>query len=103
MGKVVMKKKKAKQNFLREALGDLSKELSRLKREKQSFIKKIDSLEKSIQSTQFRESSLRDKITKLIAAETVLSKKKSSSMSKINLIKEKINKLKKVKEELRDV
>ncbi|MBT6995014.1 hypothetical protein HN865_03215 [Candidatus Woesearchaeota archaeon] len=103
MGKVVMKKKKAKQNVLREALGDLSKELSRLKREKQSFIKKIDSLEKSIQSTQFRESSLRDKITKLIAAETVLSKKKSSSMSKINLIKEKINKLKKVKEELRDV
>jgi len=98
-----MKKKKAKQNVLREALGDLSKELSRLKREKQSFIKKIDSLEKSIQSTQFRESSLRDKITKLIAAETVLSKKKSSSMSKINLIKEKINKLKKVKEELRDV
>ena len=103
MGKVVMKKKKAKQNVLREALGDLSKELSRLKREKQSFIKKIDSLEKSIQSTQFRESSLRGKITKLIAAETVLSKKKSSSMSKINLIKEKINKLKKVKEELRDV
>ena len=96
MGKVVMKKKKAKQNVLREALGDLSKELSRLKREKQSFIKKIDSLEKSIQSTQFRESSLRDKITKLIAAETVLSKKKSSSMSKINLIKEKINKLNKI-------
>ncbi len=98
-----MKKKKAKQNVLREALGDLSKELSRLKREKQSFIKKIDSLEKSIQATQYRESALRDKITKLIAAESELSKKKSNSMNKINLIKEKINKLKKVKEELRDV
>ncbi|MBT4835547.1 hypothetical protein HON86_02930 [Candidatus Woesearchaeota archaeon] len=102
MIKVVIKKK-IKQNVLKEALADLSKELINLKKEKQAFIRKIDTLETSIQSTQFKETTLRDRITKLIAAESELSKKKSNSITKINSLKEKISKLKKVKEDLSDI
>lgn len=101
--KRVKRKSSKNQNMLKEALGDISKELSRLKRNKQSFIRKIETIEKSIQSARYRESELRDRITRLIAAESELSKKKSASLDRIVRLKEKINKIKKVQEELRDV
>ena len=90
-------------NTLKEALVDISKELRKLKREKEDFIKKIELIEKSLQYTQYKEGFLRDRITKLIAEESNLSKRKAESLNRINSIKDKIGKIKKAEEELKQI
>lgn len=88
---------------LTEALSDISRELSLLNKEKSKLIGRIQTVESKILSTQNKEKDLRDKITRLISEESDLANKKANSESQIERVKEKISKIKKIKEELGEV
>ncbi len=88
---------------LGEALTDISRELSKLKRDKESLSKKMDASDQEIINVQNYEARLRDRISKLVAKESQLNKSKGASQEKLLKIKEKISKIKKIQEELRDI
>ncbi len=97
------KKKVSSHSVLNEALGDVSKELSKLKKNKISLSTKLGKLESDIVNAQNSETKLRDRISKLIAKESELNKSKGISQAKLLRTKEKIAKIKKIQEELRDI
>lgn len=105
VGKVKKKRKKkvSSHEILSEALGDVSKELSKLKKDKLSLSGRLEKLESEIVGAQNSETRLRDKISKLVAKESDLNKSKGVSQAKLLKIKEKISKIKKIQEELRDI
>ena len=96
MVKKSKKKKSSDHSVLNEALGDISKELTKLKKNKVSLVRKLSDFEKEIINTQNRESELRDKISRLVAKESQLNKSKEVSQSKVLNLKEKIAKIKKI-------
>ncbi len=101
-----MKKKKGSSNekmLLKEALDDISKELNKLKREKELLVKKIGSTESQIMESQDRENKLRNQISLLVAQEGQLNKKKSDLQSKMAKIKEQLTKVMRIKDDLRGV
>jgi len=101
-----MKKRKIYSNektLLKEALNDISKELNKLKREKELLVKKIGSIESQIIGSQDRENKLRNQISLLVAEEGQLNKKKGDLQSKMARIKEKLTKVMRIKDDLRGV
>ena len=64
---------------------------------------KIDVSDQELVQIQNQESSLRDRISNLVAKESELNKGKGVSQAKLLKTKEKIAKIKKIQEELRDV
>ena len=101
--KRVVKKSPAKKNVLREALGDISKELVKLRRERGGLSKKVGSLDSRIVEAQNMESQLRDRISRLVATESNLTRSKGTAQTKLLALKQKLAKIKKIQEELRDV
>jgi|SRR3989344_2784391 len=101
-----MKKRKGSSNekmLLKEALDDISKELNKLKREKDILVNKIGSIESQIIESQDRENKLRNQISLLVAEEGQLNKKKSDLQGKMAKIKDKLTKVMRIKDDLRGV
>ncbi len=102
-----MGKRKARirieKDVISEALRDIAKELNKLKRDKVFMNKKLSQIDNTLLSIRDKEAMLRDKITKLIAEESTLTKKKSASQGRLLELKERLSKVEKIKSELREV
>ena len=94
---------RVEKDVLSEALKDIAKELNKLKRDKVSMNRKLSQIDNSLLGIRDKEAMLRDKITKLIAEESTLTKKKSASQGRLLELKEKLSKVEKIKSELREV
>lgn len=101
--KRVSSKSKDQKTVLKEALSDISREINRLKRERVSIIGKMDLIEKTILQSQNKENLLRDKITRLVQQESSLNKKKSDAQSQLMRLKERLDKIKKIEQEIKEV
>ncbi len=100
---MIQDNKKTKHFLLKEALVDLSKEISRLKIEKGKLIKDLEKIESLVASTHKKESNLRSRIYKLSALENKLTKVKVGIVQKTKKIKLKMNKISKIKDELTQI
>ncbi|MBU2406490.1 MAG: hypothetical protein KKA26_00715, partial [Nanoarchaeota archaeon] len=63
----------------------------------------ISSIETTLVNTQARESKLRDEISRLVANEDGLNKRKGNVQSRILRLKEKLGKINKIKDEIKEV
>jgi len=101
----ITKRRKPKENkvLLTEALRDLTKEINVLKRDRSKLNRQISNIDKSMVGAQEKEAKLRDTISRLVARESNLNKRKSSTQSKILKLKEKLAKVSKIKQDIREI
>ena len=90
-------------DLLAEALIDLNKELNKLRSAKKRLENKTRNVSSELDNTQSLEVSLRNKISELMRIESQLVKKKASTRDKMTSLDRKIEKVKSVERELRDV
>ena len=97
-----MKKKNSakKQVIIKEALLDLSKELYKLKSEKEKLSKDMEYVQDLLRKSQTKEINLKNNIAKIGAMEGKFSKRKSELQERMSSISEKITKISKIKEEM---
>ena len=101
-----MKKKKGTStevNLLKDALKDLDKELRNLRSARSQLQKKLDLVSGELGSTQNHEINLRNKISELMKKEAALSKKKSDAKDKLASFDQRIEKMKSIERDLREV
>ena len=88
---------------LKDAIFDLEKEIVNLRKEKAEFDKKVKRAGSDIVGTQVEEENLRNKISRLVAKEGVLQKKRGKLKEKLDSTEEKISKVRHIKEELTEI
>lgn len=103
--KKTVKRRKPRENkaLLTEALRDLSKEINVLKKDRSKLNRQIDTIDRSMVGAQEKEAKLRDTISRLVAKESSLNKRKGSTQSKILRLKEKLAKVSKIKQDIREI
>ena len=94
---------KKQQSMLKEALGDLDAELSGLKSKKDAMERNLGRIETSLGSAKKKEVMLRDEISKLISDEEELGERKNQVEKKLDKLKEKLAKISRIEEELKEV
>ena len=95
--------KKGDEQYLSEALKDLSRELSELKKQKSSFETELRKEKVGLSLTQSQEQKLRDKISRLVAKEAKINEKRLSINETITKLKDKMKHVEKIKDELKGV
>lgn len=94
---------KSEKDLLRGALQELDKELRSLRSSRRHFENRSQDVSTQLDSTQNREVNLRNQISELMKKETILVKKKNSIKDKMNNLDTRIEKVKTIERELRDV
>ncbi|MCR4368875.1 MAG: hypothetical protein NUV67_03135 [archaeon] len=80
-------------SLLREALGDIAKELNQLRVEKQELESTLDNVAGDISSTQNKEVQLKEQLSKLGSVENALTLKRTRVRKKLESVKTKIQKV----------
>ena len=97
------RRKSAKnQNYLMAAMSDIGKELRRLTSGKRKLRARLDSSRRELLKLKAREDRARDRLTKLIAKEGPIHEGQRNLKRSITEIKNRILKVKKIREEIRD-
>ena len=96
-------KEDKKESTIMEAIGDIDKELEKLKKERGELESSSKNVGENITSAQVEESNLRQKISVLVEKEGQLEKNKSKLKEKLESIKSKIAKVSRIKEELSEI
>ena len=90
------------QNYLMAAMSDIGKELRRLTSGKKKLRARLDSSRREILKLKAREDRARDRLTKLIAREGPIHEGQRNLKRSLTEIKNRILKVKKIREEIRD-
>jgi len=97
-------KKIAKQkNLLKDALADLEEELQELLESKRKLDLQLLSLTKELRQAQNKEIKLQEQISSVKQKQTLFSEKKIATKEKMDLIEKKIEKVKSIEQELKEV
>ncbi|MDP3733808.1 MAG: hypothetical protein Q8R37_01135 [Nanoarchaeota archaeon] len=97
------KQMKSEKDLLKGALHDLDKELRSLRSSKRHFENRSQDVSSELDSTQNREVNLRNQISELMKKEALLIKRKNSIKDKMNTLDKRIEKVRTIERELRDV
>ena len=92
-----------KDNVVKDALSDLEEEFTNLRKQKDGLNKQLRKTGSNIVGTQAEEEKLRNQISRLVAKEGVLERKRNKLKEKLDDTKEKISKVRHIKEELTEV
>ena len=92
-----------KDNVVKDALSDLEEEFTNLRKQKDGLNKQLRKTGSNIVGTQAEEEKLRNQISRLVAKEGVLERKSNKLKEKLDDTKEKISKVRHIKEELTEV
>ncbi|MFH1255975.1 MAG: hypothetical protein V1494_01650 [Candidatus Diapherotrites archaeon] len=90
-------------SLLSEALKDIEAELERLRLEKISTERGLQSVAGTISSTQDQQVELKNKVTKLVAKEEELSLKRNRLKEQIDKVKDKITKVTQLEAEMEEI
>ena len=101
--KRVSRRKSSKdQNYLMAAMSDIGKELRRLTSGKKNLRSRLDGTRRELLNLKAREDRARDRLTKLIAKEGPIHENQRNLKRSITELKNRILKVKKIREEIRD-
>ena len=92
-----------KDNVVKDALSDLEEEFSNLRKQKDGLNKQLRKTGSNIVGTQSEEEKLRNQISRLVAKEGILERRRNKLKEKLADTKEKISKVRHIKEELTEV
>jgi|TARA_Y100000034_G_scaffold18613_1_gene20684 chromosome segregation ATPase len=95
-------KRRKKDNYLNAAMSDIGKELRRLTSGKTKLQSRLNKSRRNLLNLKAKEDRLRDKLTKLIAKEGPIHEHQRLLKQSLTTIKNKILKVKKIREEIRD-
>ena len=95
-------KRKKNENYLIAAMSDIGKELRRLTSGKTTLQGRLNRSKKDLLGLKAKEDKLRDRLTKLIAKEGPIHEHQRLLKQSLTNIKNKILKVKKIREEIRD-
>ena len=98
-----MAKEKKEHMILKSAISDLDKELANLRKQKKTIDTKVNNLGNDIIGTQTEEEKLRDQISRLVAKEGILERKRNKLKERLTNTTGKISKVKSIKDQLTDV
>jgi hypothetical protein len=101
--KVHLPKISTERVLLRGALQDLNKEMHRLGGQKRSLEYSMDKVSRELTSTQNTELRLRAKASQLLKIEATLGKEKAATKDKLVALDKRIEKVKAIRRELKDV
>jgi hypothetical protein len=94
------KAKASNQNFLKEAISDVKKELNRLNISRKTLTSKLNLATKSLLMTKSTEDRLRDKLSLLIAKEGKIRETQSNIKGSISRLRARTVRVKKIKDDL---
>ena len=98
-----IKRAQKKHDTLREALNDIELKLKELKKQRILLESTLEKTSADMTSTQSQELKLRNKLSVLIERESKLNQKKSDASGKLDKLKEKLNQISKIEEEIKEV
>ncbi len=96
------RKSSKNQNYLTAAMSDIGKELRRLTLGKKRLRSRLESSRRELLRLKVREDRVRDRLTKLIAKEGPIHENQRNLKRSITELKNRILKVKKIREEIRD-
>ena len=100
--KATRRKLAKNQNYLMAAMSDIGKELRRLTSGKKKLRVRLESSRRELLKLKAREDRARDRLTKLIAKEGPIHEGQRNLKRSITEVKNRILKVKKIREEIRD-
>jgi len=92
-----------KSSALSGAIKDLNEEIQKASKEKSTLKKNLENISTAINVDRSKEKELQEKIAKLIQREASLNERKKKLESDIDRLSEKINKVSKIKAEMKDI
>ncbi len=94
----------SKKSFaLSGAIKDLNEEIQKASREKSALKKNLENISGAINVDRSKEKELQERIAKLIQREASLNERKKKLESDIDRVSEKINKVSKIRAEMKDI
>ena len=98
-----MKKLKEKQTLLTAALNDIGVELRKLQKERNALELILKNTDETINLTKTKEIAIRNKLSRMIAKEAELDRRKEKMQQQIGQLKQKIEKVSKISRDLKEV